>query len=441
MAKVFREWQVEQTWLLPPSVQELVPPGHVAHFVRDTVRDCLDLSAVFAQYEEERGKPPFHPTMMTALLLYAYTQGIYSSRGIAKACEERIDFMAVTAMNKPDFRTINRFRLRHLGALGDLFKQVLRLCQKAGMASLGHVALDGTKVQANASKRKAMSYGRMQRAEAELAAEVAKWFREANAVDTSEDATHGERRGDETPEWVKSREQRLAKIREAKAALEAEAAEKAATTPKKSRGGGGSSGGGGDEEPPKPHAKAQRNFTDPESRIMLGSNGFVQAYNAQAAVDSEHQIIVAIDVVSAQNDAPELPKMLALIRANTGRQARELSADQGYLSEANLRELRRRHIRGYVAVGRQGHGTARFSKGHRAGFKGPLTREMAARIRRGGFNSHYRLRKQTVEPAFGQIKEARRFRRFSMRGLNKVRGEWSLVCAAHNLLKLARHGG
>ena len=173
---------------------------------------------------------------------------------------------------------------------------------------------------------------------------------------------------------------------------------------------------------------------------MLGSSGFVQAYNAQAAVDSEHQIIVAIDVVSAQNDAPELPKMLALIKANTGRQARELSADQGYLSEANLRELRRRHIRGYVAVGRQGHGTARFSKGHRTGFKGPLTRAMAARIRRGGLNSHYRLRKQTVEPAFGQIKEARRFRRFSMRGLNKVQGEWSLVCAAHNLLKLARHG-
>src|SRR5499425_1420714 len=224
MSKTFRPWDVEQRWLLPPPVHDLVPAGPVAHFVRDTVREELDLSAIFAAYDEERGYPPYHPTMMVALLLCAYGRGLYSSRRIAQACEERVDFMAVTAMNRPDFRTIATFRQRHLKALGNLFVQVLKLCRAAGLVKLGHVSLDGTKMRANASVHKAMSYGRMREAEKKLAAEVAGWFAQAEATDAAEDREHGaERRGDEMPDWVANKATRLERIRTAKAALEAEA--------------------------------------------------------------------------------------------------------------------------------------------------------------------------------------------------------------------------
>lgn len=228
MSKTFRPWPVEQRWLLPPSVQELVPPEHIAHFIRDTVRDVLDLSEIHAAYNEERGFPPYHPTMMTALLLYAYCHGVFSSRRIARACQERVDFMAVTAMNQPDFRTVSDFRKRHLQALARLFHQVLRLCQHAKMVRLGHVALDGTKLKANASKHKAMSYGRMGEAEERIEQEVAELLAAAEEADAQEDAEHGKgRRGDELPKELARRETRLAKIREAKAALEAEARAKA----------------------------------------------------------------------------------------------------------------------------------------------------------------------------------------------------------------------
>lgn len=438
MAKVFREWSIEQRWLLPPSVLELVPADHLAHFVRELVREELDLSAIFASYTEERGQPPFHPAMMTALLLYSYCQGVYSSRRIARACEERVDFMAVTAMNRPDFRTVAKFRVRHLEALGGLFKQVLRMCQRAGLVSLGHVALDGTKVNANASKHKAMSYGRMPEAERKLAEEVERWLAEANATDAREDREHGDRRGDELPEWVANKQKRLAKIREAKAALEAEAREKAAAESKK--GGGGGSGTGDGAEDPKPEKKAQRNFTDPDSRIMHTRGGFVQAYNAQLAVDSAHQIIVAQSLNAVQSDSGELPQIVAQIRENTGRNPDELSADNGYFSGENIRVLKRRRIRGYIAPGRERHANGDRSKAHTR-YTLPLHREMAARVRRGGHRSRYRLRKSTVEPVNGHIKECRGFRRFSLRGAKKVRGEWSIVCTVHNLLKLARSRG
>jgi transposase len=221
MSKTFRPWDIEQRWLLPPSVHELVGAGHVAHFVRDTVREDLDLGAILSVYSEERGYPPYHPTMMVALLLYAYSRGVYSSRRIAQACEERVDFMAVTAMNQPDFRTIAKFRQRHLKALSDLFVQVLKLCRAAGLAKLGHVALDGTKVQANASVHKAMSYGRMLETEKRLTAEVSAWFAGAEATDAQEDRAHGsDRRGDEMPDWVANKTARLERIRVAKATLE-----------------------------------------------------------------------------------------------------------------------------------------------------------------------------------------------------------------------------
>src|SRR6202162_6331318 len=224
MSKTFRPWDIEQRWLLPPSVHELVPGGHVAHFVRDTLGEELDLSAILSVYNEERGSPPYHPTMMVALLLYAYSRGVYSSRRIAQACEERVYFMAITAMNQPDFRTIAKFRQRHLKALSDLFVQVLKLCRAAGLVKLGHVGLDGTKVQANASVHKAMSYGRMLETEKRLTAEVSAWFARAEATDAEEDRTHGsDQRGDEMPDWVANKAARLDRIRAAKATLEAEA--------------------------------------------------------------------------------------------------------------------------------------------------------------------------------------------------------------------------
>ena len=440
MDKTFRPWDVDQVWLLPPSVQELVPPGHLAHLVRDTVRETLDLSAIFAAYDEERGYPPYHPAMMTALLLYGYCQGIYSSRRIACACRERVDFMAVTALQKPDFRTVSDFRKRHLKALGDLFIQVLTLCKQAGLVRLGHVALDGTKIRANASKHKAMSYGRMKTEEARLAAEIERWFQEAGRTDEREDREHGrDQSGEELPEWVANKQQRLQRIREAKAALEAEAraAAQSETASADTKSG---KRGSGKPQPGVPPDKAQRNFTDPDSGIMKNKDGFIQAYNAQAAVDASSQVIVAREVTQAATDARELAPMVAQIKANIGRQAEELSADAGYCSEENLKELKRRHIEGYVATGRQKHGQA-SATGSRKSPSGQRVAAMRAKLRRAGYRSRYRLRKQTVEPVFGQIKQARGFRQFLLRGVEKVRGEWDLICTAHNLLKWAKAVG
>ena len=412
MSKTFRDWDVEQGWLLPPSVLDFVPPDHLAHFVRDTVRESLDLSAIMASYTEERGYPPYHPTMMTALLLYAYCQGVYSSRRIAKGCIERIDFMAVTGLNQPDFRTVSDFRKRHLGALSGLFVQVLKLCRQAGLAKLGHVALDGTKVKANASKHKSMSYKRLGEKEVQLKREVAEWFKRAEAIDASEDRQERNAAPSDMPEWVANKQARIQRIREAKAALEAEA---------KAQG----------EIEPKP--KDQYNFTDPESAIMKGPDTFVQAYNAQAVVDADSQVIVAQTLSDRPTDVTLLAQMVGQIKSNTGRQAQEFSADAGYCSEGNLAVLARRKIRAYLATGKQRHGSAKIVGRSRQA----RTQAMRRRLARGGYRSRYRLRKQTVEPVFGQIKQARGFRQFLLRGLDKTSGEWSLICTVHNLLKLA----
>lgn len=432
MKKSFRPWQVDQSLLLPPSVHDFVPADHPAPFVRDLVRDQLDLSAIVESYDETRGYPPYDPWMMTALLLYGYSRGVYSSRKLARACEERLDFMAVTALNKPDFRTISDFRKRHLAALHGLFVQVLRLCQKAGLVALGHVALDGTKIKANASKHKAMSYGRMKPTEAELAADVSGWMTAAEASDAEDDTELGaDRRGDEMPDWVSDKQKRLEKIREAKAALEAEAkaeAEEKARLPKKYRGGRKPK-----TEPGTPKDKAQRNFTDPESRIMKAKDGFIQGYNAQAAVDGAHQVIVAQSLTDNASDQRELTPLVDGIKINTGRKPKEVSADTGYCSESNLAALEQRRIRAYVATGRQKQPT-----GGEAKKQGPRVEAMRERLRKGGHRSRYRLRKHIVEPVFGQIKEARGFRQFLMRGKDKVAAEWALLCAVHNILKLAK---
>jgi transposase len=429
MSKHFRPWNPKQKWLLPPEIPEFIPEGHASHFVRDLVVEQLDLASILATYEEDRGFPPFHPAMMVALLLYAYTQGVFSSRRIAIACIERMDFAAVTGFQKPDFRTICVFRRRHLSALAGLFQQVLVLCRRAGLVTLGHVALDGTKVKANASKHKAMSYDRMEKAEREFADVVKGWLDQAEIADLGEDSRFRNRQGDELPDWVVNKVERMKKIREAKAALEQEAEEKAKEKKKDN-----------DEDPPEPpkvDPKAQRNFTDPESRIMPTKNGFEQCFNAQAAVDAEAQVIVACDVVATSADCPQLLPMVDRIKTNLGRKPNVCSADAGYCSEANLEGMATRKIRAYLATGRQKHGT-KAATHTKNGKPGSLVARMRERLKRGGWRSPYRLRKQVVEPVFGQIKQAMGFRQFLLRGLARVQAEWSLVCTAHNLLKLAR---
>jgi transposase len=290
MSKTFRPWKIDEPLLLPPTVQDFVGADHVARFVLSLVREAVDLARITGTYGSERGQPPFDPIMMTALLLYSYCCGIYSSRRIAKACRERVDFMSIVGLDAPDFRTISDFRKRHLKALGQLFKQVLHLCEKAGLVKLGHVALDGTKIKANASKHKAMSYARMEDRAAELETEVAKWLSTAEAADAEEDKLHGrDKTGEEMPDWVADKQRRADKIRQAKAELEAEA--KAAAEAKRKaedeaaskREAEGRRKGGRQAAPPSsvPDAKAQKNFTDPQSRIMKSKDGFVQAYNAR----------------------------------------------------------------------------------------------------------------------------------------------------------------
>jgi transposase len=436
MTKSFRPWRVNEAWLLPSSVQEFVPAGHPAHLVRDIVAEELDLSPILSAYTEPRGYPPYHPAMMVALLLYAYSRGVYSSRRIARGCEERLDFQAVTALDRPDFRTISEFRRRHLAALAGLFVQVLALCRRAGLVGLGQVAVDGTKLRASASKHKAMSYARMCEAEQELAAEVQRWLARADAADTEEDAALGpDRRGDETPAWMRDKRRRLERIRAAKAELEAEARAAEAAKPDpgtKADGAPSRRRGRKPKHPPGvPKPGAQRNFTDPESRIMLGRDGFIQAYNAQAAVDGKAQVILAHRLTNNASDQDALLPLLDAATANAEGKPAEVSADSGFCSEANLAGLAERGVRGYVATGR-----AKHPAGGEDRRRGPLVSAMRRKLRRAGRRSRYRLRKHIVEPVFGQIKQARSFRQFLLRGIEKAGNEWALVCTAHNLAKL-----
>src|SRR5712672_2217245 len=445
MSKQFRPWKIDECQLLPASVQDYVPKEHLSRLIVALVREELDLSAILGSYRSGLGQPPFDPRMMTALLLHGYASGIYSSRRIARATVERADFMMIVAGDPPDFRTISEFRRRHLKALAELFVQVLKLAEKAGLVKLGHVALDGTKIKANASKHKAMSYDRMKKREAELEAEVAHWLKAAEAADAEEDKLYGDKRGDEMPDWVADKEKRLQKIREAKAALEAEAkaaaeAEiQARAEAEGRRQAEGRKKTGKPPAPPKaePGGKAQRNFTDPESRILKTKDGYIQGYNAQAAVDGDHQIIVAQTLTNSSSDQAQLAPLLNATRTNLGRNPDEVSADAGYCSAANLRTIKRRRIEGYIATGRQKHGT-KSATAKKASSAGSLIARMSTKLKRAGYRSRYRLRKQIVEPVFGQIKQARGFRQFLLRGIDKVKAEWALICTAHNLVKLAR---
>src|SRR6266404_2876168 len=415
MSKYFRPWHIDQTLLLPPTVQDFVPKGHVSRFIVALVRESLDLREITGSYVSGLGQPPFDPRMMVALLLHGYASGLYSSRRIAKACRERNDFVMIAALDPPDFRTISDFRKRHLKALGALFLQVLKLCETAGLVKLGHVALDGTKIKANASKHKAMSYKRMKQREAELKAEVARMLAAAEAADCEEDETFGkDKRGDEMPDWAGDK---LAAEEERRIAAEKEQQRQAEGRKKP----------GKPAAPPsdQPDPKSQRNFTDPESRIMKSKDGFVQAYNAQAAVDAGAQIIVAHDLTQCGNDQGQLVPLIEAIENNLGCKPEQASADSGYCSESNLEALEAHGVDGYVAPGRAKHPTAANGK-----IGGPLTQRMRKKIDDGGFE------KQVVEPVFGQIKQARGFRQFLLRGVEKVRAEWAMICTTHNLLKL-----
>ncbi|MDA8333238.1 MAG: IS1182 family transposase [Candidatus Dormibacteraeota bacterium] len=417
MPKTFRPYEPDQMLLLPPSVKEWVPDGDLAHVISDVV-DVLDLCEIEAVYEDElRGYPPYNPRMMTKLWLYAYAVGIRSCRKLGQLVQRDVGFMMLAAGNQPDFRTLNSFRLRHLEALSGLFVQVVRLCEKKGLVKLRHVAVDGTRVKANASKHSAMSYGRMKQEEARIRAEVEAYFTECDRVDAEEDRLYGpDQRGDELPEELRTAERRRRAIKEAMAELEREAKE------------------AGKEAPEE---KAQRNFTDPESRIMKGSEGaFIQGYNAQAAVDASSQVIVAASLTTSAADAGQLVPIVDLIRDHLGVTPQQVSADAGYCSETNLEALEQRGVDAYVATGRMSR-SYRCPPAPRGRIPRGLSRRelMKRRLMTKRGRATYRLRQQVVEPVFGQIRNKGLIRLW-LRGEAKARGEWLLHCIGHNLCKL-----
>jgi transposase len=442
MAKVYRPYFPEQDFLLPPSLREWLPEDHLSYFVSDLI-DQLDLSQIEQHYErEERGYPPYHPRMMTKVLVYGYCVGVFSSRRLEKRLSEDIAFRVLAAGNEPDFRTISEFRRIHLKALEGLFVQVLQLALKLGAMKLGRVAIDGTKIKANASKHKAMSYERMLREEQRLREEVKQLLAEAEQTDKDEDKRYGRnRRGDELPAELGRREERLKRIAEAKKALDAraraEAEQKDQNSDKNGRPGAGSKRGRRAAAQPKP--KAQHNFTDPESRIMKGPDGFVQAYNAQAAVEPALQLIVGQALSQQANDKQQLIPMIERVREQAGQKVQQVLADSGYCSEENLRKAAKKKVDLYVATGKQKHNQpVPSSPRGRIPKSATLVERMKRKLMSKAGQGIYARRKTIVEPVFGQIKQAQGFRQFLLRGVGKVRSEWALVCATHNMLKLYR---
>lgn len=460
MGQNFLPDTVNQTLLFPPSLHDWVPDSHLARFLVDVV-SALDLGAVYASYREKdgRGQAAYAPEMMLRLLLYGYATGVYSSRRIETRTYEDVAFRYLSGDQHPDHATLAEFRKRHLTALAGLFTQALQLCAKAGLVKLGHVAIDGSKIKANASKHKAMSYKRMYETEMRLKQEIEALLRQAEETDAAEDAQYGKnRRGDELPEELSRRESRLQKISEARKALEEEAREKAEQeraeaeqrlaerkaeeqrTGKKKR--------GRKREPPdpdmaRPEDKAQRNFTDPESRIMPdGANkgSFVQAYNAQIAVDSASQVIVAAEVTQETTDSKQLVPMITQIAKNLERMPDKASADAGYYSEANMINAAVEGVDLYIATGRDQHGSQAAVCGDPPPPGATPRERMRHKLKTKAGHAVYKMRKAIVEPVFGQIKERRGFRRFSLRGKQNVSSEWTLVCAVSNLLKLFRSG-
>jgi len=456
--KKFKEFNRDQMFLLPPSLCDWLPEGHLAYFIIDLM-EHLDLSDIYQSYTGDgRGQPPYSPDMMTALILYAYCVGVPSSRKIERACSEDVAFRVIAANQFPDHDSICAFRKRHLNALSGLFVQVLKLCRESGLVKLGHVSLDGTKVRANASKHKAMSYKRMKKKEDELVRQVLALLDLADRVDAEEDAKYGKGvRGDELPEELRRRKSRLKKIREAKAALEAEARaeaeekkkeaeDKIADREKKEKKTGKKTPGRKPDVPDpdksEPDGKAQRNFTDPDSRIMKdgATKSFEQCYNGQAAVDDECQVIVGSLLTQAPNDKEQVRPMLDEIGSCCGGLPERLSADAGYFSEKNISLLEDSDIDCFVAVEKQKHDEVlppvRGRPPKNMSVKDKMKRKLSTKRGR----DVYKKRKAIVEPVFGQIKESRGLRRFLLRGFDNVSDEWDLWCLTHNLLKLYRYG-
>jgi len=485
MPKRYRPWTPTQSYLLPPSPLEWLPEGHLAFFLLDVVAS-LDLAGIEDRIQDKdaRGERPYDPRMLTALLLYAYSVGVFSSRRIARKTYEDVAFRVLCGQEHPHFTTVNQFRLDHREALAGLFLQVLKLCRRAGLVTLGHVSIDGSKVQANASKHKAMSHERMLEDEKRLAKEIEELLRRADRKDEEEDAQYGQGvTPEDLPEELRRRETRLARIREAREALEREGAETRAEQMRQQAAAQRAKaqdetvdpverqraqtraerreerateidGRGPDDEPPPPPTRdealpshrvpttvegtpkpeAQRNFTDPESRIMVRDGAYLQGFNGQIAVDDKSQVIVAEALTNQAPDQEHLVPMVERVIANCGETPDVLTADAGYFSQTNVEHCERRGILPVINVGRERPG----DPADEVKTRNPAAQRMRARLRDPEGRRLYRRRKAITEPVFGQMKEARGFRRFLLRGLAKVRNEWSLVCLTHNLLKLYR---
>lgn len=456
--KSFRPYDPDQVLLMAPALHDWIPEGDLAHFVSDLVETSLDLSEIYASYESERGYPPYDPRLMLKLLIYGYAAGVVSSRKLEQATHRDVAVRMLCADQHPDFRSIARFRARHLEALAGLFVQALRLCKKAGLVKMGTLAIDGTKLRANASRRKAMSYERMGRAEAALEAEIAAIeaqaeaiLAEAEASDRAEDERYGpERRGDELPDELARRESRLVRIREAKAALEAEEVERERARQAQMRAEGRKPRKPDpDDEPPAPRPSAQRNFTDPDSKIMKTSDGsFHQCFNGQAVVDSQAQVIVACELTDEAPDARQLEPALRQLGENLKAIEAELPegaallGDAGYFSEENIATTAERGLDPYLATGRFKHSEPQppAPRG-RVPKDATAKQRMARKLRTKRGRSAYAKRKTIVEPVFGQMDTVQSAKRLLLRGKPAARAQWRFHCAIHNLLKLHRAGG
>ena len=449
-SKVFRRYDPGQSFLLPPSLDDWLAEDHTARFVAEAVDDMLDLGSIYDSYVESVGAPPYDPKMMLKLLVYAYSTGVTSSREMERRCQCDVALRWLCANTVPDHRSISRFRRRHLGALDDLFIQVLRLCGRAGLVRLGRVALDGTKLRASASRHKAMSYGRLGPRIDEIEAQVAAILAEAEALDRAEDDKFGDdKRGDELPRELATREGRLVKLRAAKAAIEAEASQKAAV-----KAAARTAGRGGDQADidaaaeraaasAVPDGKAQRNFTDPESRMMNTTDGFHYAYNAQTVVDEASQVVLAVHVTQQASDVGELTSMIGVTGANLDAAGiddlpKVILADAGYCCEANLVWIAGSGCNVLVATGRIKAGERVPQSPHgRIPNNATLRERMARRLRTKPGRADYARRKAIVEPAFGQMKVRQAAGRLRLRGLAGAQGEWTLHVICHNLRKLA----
>jgi transposase len=449
MGKTFRSYDLNQHLLLPPDLREWLRDDHLALYVSDVIEQ-LDLSEILNSYEDDlRGRPPYHPALMVKLLIYGYCTGRMSSRKLEQATYDDVAFRVLSCNQHPDHDSIAEFRKRHLPALSRLFLQVLELCQRAGLVKLGHVAIDSTKIKANAAKRQSLSYERLNKAERELSAEVARLLSEAQRIDEQEDSLYGQgKRGDELPTELRQRETRLAKIRELKAQLEREAKEAAEqeSQRKQEQKARKAKGEAVIETYHKPmwtksatgeivpKEKTQRNLTDSDSRVMMNTTtrSFEQAYNAQIAVDAQAQIIVAARVVQAANDVEQLLPALTAIKKNLGRLPAQVTADAGYFSPAGLADEQLQEVDLYVPPNNQPGMKSRPTANT------TIREKMRAKLQRPGGYEIYKRRNIIVEPVFAEIKHLRQLRQFLLRGLAQVEAEWSLICMTHNLMKLFR---